>query len=1643
MKVRDVLLQAGTVGLLLGGAGHGQDVWAAHQNSVVAETPQTGRAGYIEPLISRLFAEPLFPTSPSSSPEKTALLEALEQFDAVGDPLNRQPFDAFLKRYPDSVWKSAVLGNMGLVSASAGRYTQALSDWREAWSAGNSAEEIQIRRFVDRIVGEQLQLLTRLGNQNAVSVLLAETEGRVLQGSASEGKTFAREGLWLMQNRPEIAFLCGPLALEQLLQDRQPGALIRLPPESLPATPEGYTLAALAVLAKEKGLDLTSVKRSEGQAVPVPSIVHWKSGHYAAIVAQDGERYLVRDPVMDQESWQSQATIDVESSGYFLAPAEKLAANGWRPIEGAEAEKIKGAGNTGNVNNGETPPCDGQATDCSCDGGGSGGGGPGNGDPAMLEARTQSLAVSLSLFDTPIAYAPSKGPAVPLTLNYSQREAYQPAAFTYFNVGPKWTLKSLSYIVDNPQSIGSNVKRYNAGGGTTIYGGYAAASGQFAATAKDMSTLVLTSTSPVTYERRLSDGSKEVYAQSDNQAAYPRRIFLSKIVDKQGQTLSFSYDSQLRLTTMLDADGRSTTLQYLHSNPLLVTGMTDPFGRQATIAYDGLGRLVSITDVAGFTSTVTYDGNSNFVNTLTTPYGTSKFSYGENGVRRWLEITDPKGATERVEFLNGAPGIPFSETKVPSGIDTFNSYINSRSTFYWDKTAHALAKGDYTRARIKHWYHDRNDTNTAVGVLESIKEPLESRVWYNYPGQSWAGANGTCDKPKAIARVLPDGSTQLTRMTYNDQGQMLTHTDPKGRVTTYEYASNGIDLLRVKQRTASGDEVQQEFTWNTQHLPLTIKDASGQVTSLTYNAAGKLLTLRNPLGEIASYQYDASGRLITELNAQGKVQNKYTYDSYDRLATKTDSEGYALKYSYDVLNRLVKTVYPDGTTREATWDKFDLASTKDRNGKVTRYTYDATRKLTAVTDPLNRTVQYGYQSNGLLSSLTDQKGNVTTWERDIQGRMVAKVYPDGTRSTQSYDSAGRLTELTDALGQIERRRYGIDDRLSGIEYANAQNPTPSIQLKDDAYFPRLASMTDGLGITQYTYVPSGAAGAGQIQKIDGPYNNDGIALGYDALGRLTSQTIGDKTETYSYDKLGRLVTHGTPLGSFSYAYLGQSSQVKNQKLGNGFSIDFLYEANQGDRRLLAIMPHARFGPGAPDHYYRNAPESLILAHGEWPGKLMHYRYDDAYRVIGASQRRGYGWGSEHHGHHHGWGHWEMGWENRWADDRDNDRRGQDHDRHDHHHDHQPEGYAYTYDASDNLTRVITPEESWSGAVNSNNQYTAAKGSNWQYDAVGNLIDDGKRIYTWDAAKRLIRVQEKSTAQKSEFAYDGLSRMTVRKEYASATATPNEVRYLWCGDKICQSRDGQDNVVSRYYTEGELQGSTALYYVKDHLGSITDVVSAQGKPLGQLDYGPYGEQEKARGRLTDFRYAGMLYHPNSGYYFTHYRVYDPETGRWLSRDPIGEVGGLNLYGYALGNPVIWSDPTGTYCIFSDGKVIKLTPTAITRKIVEREWETMVAVPVPSPSIPSPGVGFPWPGFELMYQVTRHQSGYIERLYNSLLGGIWRCYDDCGKMYFQGWGTNNGSDQWQRENNFEESFPGKTRRAGSPGPGDLPPISRPQR
>src|SRR5262249_19590007 len=157
----------------------------------------------------------------------------------------------------------------------------------------------------------------------------------------------------------------------------------------------------------------------------------------------------------------------------------------------------------------------------------------------------------------------------------------------------------------------------------------------------------------------------------------------------------------------------------------------------ATFEYNAAGQLSRITDVIQIASEFTY-GASDFIDSLTTPYGTTRFERGEEGRNRWLEATDPLGGRGALEYLNrGGRGLGgVDPIGAPPGFT--NQTLDYRNSFFWSKRAMALNPGDYTKAKTFHWLHSADLVSTA-GVLESEKEPLESRVWYAYPGQIYNG----------------------------------------------------------------------------------------------------------------------------------------------------------------------------------------------------------------------------------------------------------------------------------------------------------------------------------------------------------------------------------------------------------------------------------------------------------------------------------------------------------------------------------------------------------------------------------------------------------------------------------------------------------------------------------------------------------------------------------------------------------------------------------------------------------------------------------------------------------------------------------------------------------------------------------------
>lgn len=188
----------------------------------------------------------------------------------------------------------------------------------------------------------------------------------------------------------------------------------------------------------------------------------------------------------------------------------------------------------------------------------------------------------------------------------------------------------------------------------------------------------------------------------------------------------------------------------------------------------------------------------------------------------------------------------------------------------------------------------------------------------------------------------------------------------------------------------------------------------------------------------------------------------------------------------------------------------------------------------------------------------------------------------------------------------------------------------------------------------------------------------------------------------------------------------------------------------------------------------------------------------------------------------------------------------------------------------------------------------------------------------------------------------------------------------------------------YYPQGELNqiagAATPLYYVRDHLGSVMQAVDAADQVKTSQRYSAYGVLSPDQGNgpvknPTTFGYAGMWRHGESGLNLTWFRAYDPSSGRWLSRNPIEEAGGLNLYGYARLSPVIYFDPLDRVWITTDvnyhginnwaigvanrlgsldeGRVVSMYECVDCTRDLKQEWEPDPNDPACNKNTPTPG------------------------------------------------------------------------------------------
>lgn len=1178
----------------------------------------------------------------------------------------------------------------------------------------------------------------------------------------------------------------------------------------------------------------------------------------------------------------------------------------------------------------------------------------------MCVANAHLMQVSLNLNDTPIGYTPAVGPAVYFRLSYNHKEPGQPGTFTYSNIGAKWTHNFLEFIEEGSATPGESVRRIVGGGGYIPQTGFNTGTGAFTLEMQSQAVLkrIPASGTATSYTLTMPDGSAQTYGYAAGTS--PKRFFLTEIIDPQGKKLTLAYDGQNRLTSIKDATGatpatgKATTFSYENANPLLITKVTDPYGRQAVLTYTS-GKLTRIKDVLNIESSFVYDTvDPNFVSSMVTAYGTSSFTGGNDlsSGKLWLELTDAMNYTQRLEARSNAPNINASEASLPSGIVAEDGYNNVRNTFHWDARVHGFENwtGDYTKSTIYHWLTNGADGSTAP-TLSSYKLPLESRIYFNYPGQA-AGLPhvvGTMDKPAAVGRKTDATTSQVTRYEYNALGNVTKVTDPLLRETTQSYDATGVDPDTAKQKTSSTVYTTIGVLGSyALHRPQQYTDAAGKLWSASYNLDGQPTILTDPNNDYIQLIYDADARLEKVRNTTGAEVQVLTYDSFDRVLTRTDSEGYVLTYSYDAFDRVTQIAYPDGTTElfnynfPATWPgtrsngtpyagspSLDLWIYTDRQGRQTLYTYDKNRRRTSVSETVTmpdgssqlRTTSFGYYNNGALQSITDPTGIVTQWLRDEQSRPTGKCYAWGIAGQEkcesyTYDLAGRLKTVTDPELRVKTIAYNTDDTVASLTYTkpvgSALPDTPNVSFLYDQWFRRPVSMTDMSGnsgtgapasaTTSFTYVAPGAGcdppavltncGALQLrQESSTGYYNQATTYYYDKLGRVRNRWAAETEEVFAYDGLGRLTGYNTPLGNFTFAYQGHTGRVTSKSVNGGtfLSQTYGYDTVANDRRLLTITSNTA---GARSYTLGYTIPNTTPAQ------------TDRFNIRSIAESAGAG-------HPTGTQSWAYGYDqaDRLLSAVGTGTGGTA----------SAGTFGWQLDKRDNATKITYPTYSDFPLYNQHNQQT--KNAWWQsftFDPSGNSTREynenniTQRDYKWDFEGRLVEMGNGSGTYKVEFRYDGMGRRLLEKVTNGSTVTYK--RYQWCGSRPCQLRPATGTARTRSYLltgEYDFTASKKYVYFTDHQGNVRDLLDgATGVRVGALDYTPYGTLRASFGTLPDFRYAGLMWNGATGLYASSTRFYDPGTTRWLNRDWIREAGGSNMYSYAGANPVMWIDPMGT-------------------------------------------------------------------------------------------------------------------------------------
>ena len=978
-----------------------------------------------------------------------------------------------------------------------------------------------------------------------------------------------------------------------------------------------------------------------------------------------------------------------------------------------------------------------------------------------------------------------------------------------------------------------------------------------------------------------------------------------------------------------NADGTTVTNTFDTVKRIKTSTHYTPFGNVTkTYTYDAESRIVSQTTATngvlvgcGIGCGATYsefDAQGRTVLSVDTQGRTNRTAYSADNLV--VTHTDPAGAVIVENYATD--GSLLSRTGTVMRTEYYTKGVDTTAGTRWEKTTFGSPTGvDYAKS-----YYN------ALGQLVLQERPgfggatLKTVYAYNTKGQLESesrvvqGGTGTYDLPVTTyaynklgasiattqtvasvyrvqssdsAFVVENGVVQQTSISVVSCSDATIPAMTNAVITRLYPMENGL-LAESRSRDVRGNETVQKVVQNLESFvrTTTVSNATSVLPAISVALAGLTLSQTDQHGCTTTYGYDALMRQIKVESRSGanneRLTGTYThYNVVGQVDYTEDAYGSRTVYGYEpgTGRRISTTQTPPASSMlppSSVYTAFDA-------GNRTLATWGATYPVAYEYDSAGRMIaMYTYRGTNAIASYSDivslkSEMDRTQWLYDqATGLITNKLYADGKGPSYSYNALGQLSARTWArlgsTGQQLLTSYAYDNfgSLTNTAYSD---DTPSVSFIFNA-LGQMKSVTDASGTRTLDY-----AADGQMIAEALAFNTSLFTLHekFDTLGRNQGYALSNGVEQitgtmHNFDLYGRLnqVAVDGINGAFTYGYLEGSHLQKKLAMPNGVTRTFGYEAN---RDLLTMIVHS------------NATERLVQRDFTFDGlgRLSNRTLFRANETPAQPDAFGYNLRSE----------------------LTNAVIGAN-------------AFAYDFDPIGNRTTATEFGTNTAYAASALNQYTSIQSASsaqsadtftLEFDLDGNqtLLRTTTGIWhvTYNAENRPVLFSSEIT--KVEMAYDYMGRRFEYKETFNGTLTRHE-RYIYRGylqiaalDLITQSGNNAikhciiwDPTEPRATRPLVLQvGANAYFYSFDQGKNVTELFDSAGALAATYGYSPFGQvtsfqiTQSGNNALPQFSnpltFSSEINDSTLGLQYYNYRHLNTLDGRWINRDPIGEIG----------------------------------------------------------------------------------------------------------------------------------------------------------